>query len=404
MVGGRTIPAIGARVRTVRRMAADSNWPLAAALAVAFAVTLVPITGPTEVVPVLCLICGPFGAADFVLNLLLFLPIAYAASLRLGSLNRAMLLVIATTVGIELLQFAVPGRHPTLGDVAANSLGGAIGCRVALGRIPAFMRSLAPYAIAAVIGGTVWAFEPSLPDTVYYGQWTPRLAAFDAYDGRVLRAYTGSVDLPEGRLAAAVHASVRQVEHGVPITVEFTAGSSTGRTAPILRVVDDADREVVLVGSRGTSIVVRMRRIAQAWSLHAPGAVFPGLHRPPGTRSVVRFDRRDRELCVGTQETETCQSSLTPARGWFLLTGVALTGWAAALADAVWLGALSILLMAGPRGAIRALPAVVYLALWILLPGDFAWFAGLVGLLTGGLGIVLVDRWRGSKTPGPGSA
>ena len=196
-------------MRMLQRMAADSNWPLAVALTVAFAVTLLPVTGPTEVVPVVCLFCGPFGAADFILNVLLFLPIGYAASLRLDSLNRALLLAVAATVGIELLQFAIPGRHPTLGDIVANSLGGAFGCGIALRRVPALVRRLTPLALAAVLAGTVWAFEPSLPDSAYYGQWTPRLTSFDPYDGQVLRAYTGSVDLPEGRLTAEAHASVR---------------------------------------------------------------------------------------------------------------------------------------------------------------------------------------------------
>ena len=161
-------------------------------------------------------------------------------------------------------------------------------------------------------------------------------------------------------------------------------------TRPEVQRLADRIAAVFVPGVMIIAAAVLVTRTAQG------RPVFADAHPPEGTRSVVRFDRQDRHLCIGTPATAGCQSTANPARGWFLLTGIDLPGWASALADAMWLGGLAILLVVGPRGIARWLPPVVYVALWIGLPGDSAWLAGLLGLVAGVAGITLFDRWRDS--------
>ena len=61
---------------------------------------------------------------------------------------------------------------------------------------------LAAYAIAAygVIAMAALLFQPSLPNTIWYGQWTPRLGQFTAYEGTVQEASIGGMPLPSHRL------------------------------------------------------------------------------------------------------------------------------------------------------------------------------------------------------------
>lgn len=66
------------------------------------------------------------------LNVVLFIPIGFALSRRLGVAS-AIWLTLAASICIELVQL-IPalGREPSLGDVVTNTLGGMIGAALAL--------------------------------------------------------------------------------------------------------------------------------------------------------------------------------------------------------------------------------------------------------------------------------
>ena len=95
--------------------------------AMILAVTLTPmphqaaqvaLTGP------FCLACGDGGGADFVLNIALFLPLGAALAAAGLRARTVVLLGLALSAGVELLQFSViPGRDATVGDVVANTAG-----------------------------------------------------------------------------------------------------------------------------------------------------------------------------------------------------------------------------------------------------------------------------------------
>nr|WP_281370332.1 VanZ family protein [Microbacterium pseudoresistens] len=67
---------------------------------------------------------------EFLANVALFVPLGLLLALAWPRL-RMWLIIIAGLVAsstIELVQMTLPSRFPTLSDVAANTLGTAIGC------------------------------------------------------------------------------------------------------------------------------------------------------------------------------------------------------------------------------------------------------------------------------------
>ncbi|MFN8580270.1 MAG: VanZ family protein [Gemmatimonadaceae bacterium] len=92
---------------------------------------------------------------------------------------------------IELLQWRlIPGRDAALGDLIANSLGGAIGAAVVRWAAALFLpntrqaRRLAALgaALAAVVlTGVGSLLTPAVPYLVHWVQWLPRKNGYDTF-------------------------------------------------------------------------------------------------------------------------------------------------------------------------------------------------------------------------------
>jgi hypothetical protein len=96
---------------------------LGASLALVFGATLRPAAGPNRV----DLAPWQLDPVDVVGNVALFaLPSAVLWSLR-WSLRRTVVAGCALSLGIELLQLAIPGRTTATADVFCNTLGAAAG-------------------------------------------------------------------------------------------------------------------------------------------------------------------------------------------------------------------------------------------------------------------------------------
>jgi glycopeptide antibiotics resistance protein len=99
---------------------------LTASLALVFGLTLEPGEGPNRVAP------APWAtqqlnAVNLIGNVALFaLPSAVLWSLG-WSLRRTVLAGFLLSIGIELLQLAIPGRTTATADVLCNTLGAAAG-------------------------------------------------------------------------------------------------------------------------------------------------------------------------------------------------------------------------------------------------------------------------------------
>ena len=160
-----------------------ARWPrcfLVLSIVMVLAATLLPSEPEREVhwVHVFCVLCGKASLADAFANMVLFIPLGVALRLK-GNAPHCVLLCAATlSLSVELAQFAIPGRNPSLGDFIFNTLGAAIGgavlrqARLWVSPGPRVASRLS--LVAALVAGTVLAMTDvlltaSLPQTTYFG-------------------------------------------------------------------------------------------------------------------------------------------------------------------------------------------------------------------------------------------
>lgn len=334
---------------------------------------------PADPVPLLCLFCGYNGTADFILNVALFAPLGVALRLSGWRAGAAALTALALSTAIEALQLGMPGRYTTVGDVAANTLGGGLGAVLAgtgplsLLAPPSLGRQAAlTGVVAAAWAGSIAAFGLSLPRTAYYGQWTAELGQYEDYEGAVLEAAIGGRPAPSRRLEPEVRPRAALLA-GDTVTVTALAGPPPPGPAPIFSIYDDRQEEILFLGADGDDLVLKVRRRAADLRLARPQLrwrdAFAGT-APGDTLELAAWRHGRAGLCVrmevrqaGTQLTGTGQTGtrqrqwcgapavrhgwmllLDPARvpapAWPVLDGAWIVGGAAvALAWAPGLGA-----------------------------------------------------------------
>jgi len=327
-----------------------SRWApalVAVALLAIAAATLWPAAGQPEETPLLCLVCGERGAADVLLNTLLFLPLGAGLAL-LGLPALAAAVPAAVSAAVELTQALVlAGRDPALGDLLANGLGGALG--FAAIRSGPWLRRHA-IAVAAVVTLlatavpilTAWLLQPAPPDSVYYGQWTARLGHLASYDGRVVEASLADAPLPPRRLPDSAGAA-RRLAAGGPVSARFVAGPRPAGLAPIVSVYDDRQREVLLLGVERQDIVFRYRTRAARARLNAPDARLRAgtLLLRHGREYRLAAEATASGICIRLDTVAACDVAPTTARGWGLLYYEdELADWFGVL-DALWLTAIT---------------------------------------------------------------
>jgi hypothetical protein len=239
--------------------------------------TLTPSAySPGDAERAFCLLCGPMGGVDFALNLAFFVPLGFLLRLAGLSRGRALALCIATTLAIELIQLAIPGRVTSLGDLVSNSIGGAVGIVVA-DRWPSIITPEVRQARAwtaawsvgliAVLVGTMWLFEPSLPQTAWWGQIAAELGQFDHFQGRVLDARVGPLEIREGRLPNGDSVRALLGRRGTVVRASVVPAPPSQRLAPIVSIFDGDHREIMVLGEEGAAAIFRVRRRATAAGL-----------------------------------------------------------------------------------------------------------------------------------------
>ena len=245
-------------------------------VAILFA-TLLPDSGQ-PVDSHLCLVCGTLGGVDSVLNVLLFFPFGIGLALSGIPWKRAVLTACALSLTVETAQFFVPGRDATLGDVLTNTVGGALGFAVA--RNAGIWLRPTP-RIATVLGlawCTVWltvqaissfAFAPSIPDSRYYGEIAPKLGNFALFPGRVLSAKIDEVAITDTELND-IDGVRRRLLRGGTLAATVVSGGPTNDIAPIVRVADDEQREIVLLAQDEQSLLFGVRTRAAILRLRPP--------------------------------------------------------------------------------------------------------------------------------------
>ncbi len=292
--------------------------------------------------PLWCVACGEGGAADLVLNLLLFVPLGLVLH-GAGFRRRTVFFVGAgISLAIELAQgLLIEGRDAALGDVIANGCGAWLGhaLRAAWRAPPRWgpnrTATVAVLIFAWVLAGSAWLLTPALSGPI---PWRTREAGEFAgrphHDGSLLAARLGG--LPAATPLPAPLSREQTDRTGLAFEIRW--GDPVAAVAtPVLRLEDaegfalaalsvtatDARASLAIRGGR-----LRLRTPAWVVSLDAPrqGDVvhlayewFPGAvtmrATTPGGETVD-------SVRIGAQHGWVLLNPFAPGRA-----GGAWTGW-----------------------------------------------------------------------------
>lgn len=350
----------------------------------------------------LCLLCGERGLADAALNVALFLPLGILLSARERGVFAALAVGIALSLGIETIQFFIPGRDASVGDVLFNGTGAVLGRALAphLGLLtrpdPATARRLATAWAAACVAGlgaVAFLLEPRVPDASLVFEERPPAPEGGRFEGVVVVAMAGGDTLRDGDRAAWPLAA----RGGSPerLVVRFTAAPPRWAFRPVAGLAEPGGPvRPLLLGPSEDDLVLRLDRPVGHLRLTPADLRWPGaLADVAAGDTVTAGIRADGDAaCMSVGAREACGFGFGAGSGWALL---APTGWANGSRDR-WLDAPWLALCALPLGlwgagrvgltalgvvAVAALLApVLTTLLWTPLPtiGGFAagWGAG----------------------------
>ncbi len=296
-----------------------------AAVIPVLAVTLPPAGSEAAGSFSLCILCGDFGTADAIRNVLLFVPLGAALAHAGYRLSGAALLCACLSVLIETSQMVIPGRDPTLGDIVFNTGGGALGAFLYLGGRGHLLKGAAfswiiACGAAVVLAGSAWLLQPALPKSTYVGQWTPNLGHLSWYRGRVLSAEVGGMALPPRRLADPD--SVRRaILNGAELRVEALAGPAVTGLGSLFSIYDDRRREIILVGPRRSDLVLRYRTRARAALLDSPDLQFTAAlgQTDPGDSLTVTARLTTDGAWLSINESRKGPLTFSVGSGWSLI-------------------------------------------------------------------------------------
>lgn len=384
---------------------------LALPLLAILAATLTPMGG-SQPVSVLCVYCDSRASSDVLLNLILFLPLGLAIALNGWRGWPAFATPALLSAGVETVQFFIPGRDPSLGDVIFNTLGAAAGI-VIVRTAPRWLdppRRLRPAltAAAAAFPPAMWVVagvlgSQAFPRSTYYGQWTPNLAHLEWYRARVDRVTLGPLELPTHRLERSEDVRARLLA-GEPLTIHAVAGPRTSALGSLFSIADDSSREILLIGPDRDDLVFRFRMRATALRLDEPDFRLAGAMRgiAPGDTLDVTMWRESGGYCVTINAARRCGMRFGAGGAWaFLMYPESLPLWFMRLLSDAWVAALLVPLglwawrraaLLGAAAAVFAATVVVPAAVGLAPFGAESWASAAAGLALGAGAQGLVSR------------
>lgn len=388
-----------------------------AAIAIATLTPLPQQARLSNLTPLLCLLCGEQGSADFTLNMLLFVPLGLA--LGLMGLRPALVVgwAAVTTLGIETAQlFIVAGRDAALGDVIANTTGGTLGYALNVyGRaltdpqppLRFWLGAVSFVLPVAAVVATLDLLTPDLPDPPWYTQWSPRPVEGPKWFGGTVESVSlNDIALPwwevpepdrwrnldEDRERISLSARVR-----TPGSPRAIGKGWRGRIASI----GDRNRVPFLtLATAGTDLRFGLRTRSANLLLRTPTYGIANVLSEPDTRSLLEGSWEEGVVTVGATNDATAHTASvrnSAVLGWtFLLPGVLDESLRVIVLSVTWIGCLFIPLGyyvgVANRGAIASSVVAVVASLGLtpyLMGGPqtpgWAWLAAIGGILTSGV-------------------
>jgi hypothetical protein len=268
-----------------------------------------------------------------VLNVFLFVPLG--AGLYLSGVNglRAVAIACALSMAVELTQlFVIPGRDATLGDVIMNTIGASLGFLVALKSKVWLTPRPGVAARLAIVSGIGWlllqalttaALMPSYPSSDYYGEVAPSLAGFAKFRGGVRNAAVGDIPIPNSRFPST-DAVIKALSAGSALSATAIPSALSSEVAPVVRIADDRQREIALLGLRRGDFVFRVRTVAATLRLRPLtfALMIPPRESTDQTSALTvsgQYRRNNVSLrTADSQSVVTNQIAVSPALGWAL--------------------------------------------------------------------------------------
>lgn len=375
--------------------------------------------------PITCLVCGEFGVVDVFLNVLLFIPLAIGLRLMGWPQLRAQVVLSTTSLIIELLQLKIiAGRDASLSDLITNSLGGLIGIWLAdhwIGLLfpsATISRRLGLAAATLWLGiwtATAWLVEPSMPQTIWYGQIAAEDVLLDNFRGQVIDTRVNGRAIPSRRLPAADSGVIVDGFTGghADVRARVVLGPPTLFPAPIVSIYDGLHNEITVLGQDRHDLIFRIRLGTGDRELHLPEIALPGVLATPGDTVEVAGGLDDGILWVESQHgpaLERHAAALSPSWGWmFVMPWHYAMGSEGRFLTGLWVGGLLLAIAfwlargtpAGRKTGLGILVVIVPLGLAALPPiaGFHAvdwseWVAAALGVGAGwGLGQLSLARY-----------
>ena len=298
-----------------------------------------------------CLTCNFRWLADWVANVALFLPLGCAMNWKRRHFVRTALRVAGFSMVVEMVQTTIPGRDPSLGDVIANSLGGALGAFIGSRpsawltpdpRLADRLLALTIILVAVIVGETEWLLAPS-----------SSITRGSQLTNAVAELFRGQATMTLGAVSN-------------PSAAEQTFLS-----------IGPAPFQVLYLGRVATDAVFRYRSRGRDLGLDEPDYPVIGFFDDTGKADTIRISvsRQGPGWCISRTGRRKCGIGPTIGRGWAVLRYPYSVGrrWQRTF-DALWAALLFVPLGFWSRR--RTIPIAVIAAVVIL--GPFARFAPLV--------------------------
>ncbi|MBK5187116.1 MAG: VanZ family protein [Gemmatimonadaceae bacterium] len=387
--------------------------------------TLSPQYGATKPPPSLCLLCGDTSILDAFLNVLLFIPFGMGMRLAGVSRRRAIAIALVTTITVEFLQLAIPGRDTNLGDVFTNTFGAWVGIigadiwRVVL--LPsrrAGTRLASGWTLLWVLMLTASAelTHISLPNTTAWGVWNPGLLHHDYFPGTILSATAGGLRAPDAISATSADVRRRLSSDSVVVRATVLGAVATGPVSAIAAVYDYKRSQIFMLGQRKGNLIFSLRMRTADAMVATPDirldTVFP--RERPATPDTVEVAGGliHHQLWISATRHGVTRERTQPidaGLGWsYFLPFDYEYGWEAPWLTVLWLAGLSAPAMywatrAGPR-AILAVGAVLAASL-LAIPlatsvHTTAWWEWLALAIGASIGVLLGAATVRARRPG----
>ena len=270
---------------------------------------------------------GDAALAELIQNLLLFMPFGAGLALARVPLVRSVAFGALLSFSVEFAQQWIPGRDPSVGDIASNTISTALGAGL-VQLAPRWLlvppaRSAAHALGAALLAVLVWfgtaaALRPAFPPPPYFVIRAPDWNHWGHYKGEILDASMRNAML-----------YVQAVAPPRP----------PGRVSPLAAILNAHCTPATVLAVEGRDLSLRYHMPALTLTLDQPDLRWEDAFAriAPGDTFSASTGRDSGRLCLALNSDWRCDLGYTIGDGWKLIFHPeGWPGWLLAFINACW--------------------------------------------------------------------